>query len=109
MYELLFGNAVAARSLMYLVNYGQGHINGVAKTFGLSPSQVERQLKKLEGAGILVSSMLGNVRVFQINPRLAIKKELIALMEKILLQLPEAETNRYFRQRTRPRRSGKAL
>lgn len=109
MYEALFGNQVAEKCLLYIQNYGEGHINGIAKTFGFSPSQVQLQLRKLEDAGVVVSQFSGNIRLFKINPRLAIKGELSALLEKILLLTPEKETQKYFRQRTRPRRSGKKL
>lgn len=109
MYKSLFGNDVVERSLLYIVNYGQGHINGIAKTFGLSPGQVQRQLEKLETGGILVSQFSGNTKNFRINPRLAIKTELTAMLEKMLTLIPEAETEKYYRQRRRPRRSGKRL
>lgn len=109
MYPALFGNKVAEQCLLYIENYGDGYINGIAKTFDVAPSQVQAQLRKLEDAGILVSHFVGNVRTFQINPRLAIKPELSALLEKTLSLLPEAETEKYFRQRRRPRRTGKQL
>lgn len=109
MYEVLFGNKVAEKCLLYLANYGEGHINGIAKTFGISPSQVERQLKKLESGGILVNTIVGNTKVFSLNPRLGIRKELSALLEQILILLPPSETEKYYRERRRPRRSGKAL
>jgi len=109
MYKALFGNDVAESCLLYIVNYGEGHINGIARTFAVSPRQAQLQLQRLEAGGILVSSFTGNMRIFRINSRLAIKAELTALMEKILTLLPEADTERYFRQRRRPRRTGKAL
>ena len=101
-YNTLFGNNVAKLSLLYIVNYGEGHINGIAKTFEVSPSQVQRQLEKLEGDGILVSQFSGNTKNFRINPRLFIKDELTTLIEKMLAVLPQSETQKYFRQRRRP-------
>ena len=109
MYETLFGNKVAKQCLLYIVNYGEGHINGIARTFGFSPSQVQRQLEKLEGDGILVSQFSGNTKNFRINPRLAIRVELTSLLEKMLVSLPESDREKYFRERRRPRRTGKAL
>jgi DNA-binding MarR family transcriptional regulator len=107
MYKELFGNQVAEKSLLYIANYGEGHINGIAKTFAVSPGQVQRQLAKLEAAGILVSQFTGNTRNFRINPRLAVKNELVALLEKMLALMPESEISKYYRERRRPRRSGK--
>lgn len=109
MYEKLFGNKVAKQCLLYIVNYGEGHINGISRTFEFSPSQVQRQLEKLEGDGILISQFSGNSRIFRINPRLVIRAELANLLEKILASLPESERETYFRQRRRPRRTGRAL
>jgi predicted ArsR family transcriptional regulator len=109
MYEALFGNRVVELCLLYITNYGEGHINGIAKTFGVSPGQVQRMLEKLEADGILVHQFSGNTKNFRINPRLAIKHELTAILEKMLTLMPEDETETYFRQRRRPRRTGKAL
>jgi hypothetical protein len=53
--------------------------------------------------------MVGNTRVFTWNPRSATVKELRKLLEAELNRLPDDETKKYFRQRQRPRRTGKAL
>lgn len=105
----IYGNNVAEKSLMYVANYGEGYINGIAKTFGIAPSQVEKQLKRLEAAGVLVSTMKGKSRMFSINPRLGYKAELSALLEKQLSLLSKDEIQNFYRQRTRPRRTGKKL
>ncbi len=109
MYKALFGNDAAELCLLYIVNYGEGHIRGIATTFDMSPGQVRPQLEKLEAGGILVSQFSGNTKNFRVNPRLAIRVELISLLEKMLSMMPEEETEKYFRQRRRPRRTGKAL
>jgi hypothetical protein len=109
LYKTLFGNEVAERCLLYIVNYGEGYIRGIASTFDLYPHQVRMQLEKLEADGILVSQFSGNTKLFRINPRLAIRDELVALLERILGLLPDEETEKYFRQRKRPRRTGKQL
>jgi hypothetical protein len=109
MYPALFGNKVAEKCILYIVNYGEGHIRGIASTFDIHPRSVQLQLEKLESDGILVNRMVGNTKVFKINPRLPIKAELIALAEKILSLVPQDETDQYFRERRRPRRTGKNL
>jgi DNA-binding MarR family transcriptional regulator len=106
--ETLFGN-VAELCLLYIANYGEGHINGIAKTFGVRPNAVQRQLEKLEAAGILVNRRIGNIKAFSINPRFACRTELMDLLQKALTCLSEEETEQYFRQRRRPRRTGKEL
>ena len=109
MLETLFGNRVAEKTLLYIGNYGEGYINGIAKTFGISPSQVKKQLERLEAGGILVNKMSGNTKMFKFNPRLAYKKELLALLNRSLQLLPKEEVQKYYRQRRRPRKTGKDL
>ncbi len=109
MIESLVGNQTAERVLLYIVNYGEGHTSGIAETFDISKSQVQKQLLRLESGGILVGRSVGNLRMFQINPRCLFKRELEALMEKVLSLLPDLEVENFFRQRRRPRRTGKEL
>ena len=109
MIEALFGNRVAEKCLLYIANYGEGYINGIANTFEISTSQVKKQLEKLEAGGVLVNQMKGNTKMFTFNPRLFCRKELIFLLEKVLMSLPKEEIKKYYRQRKRPRRTGKNL
>jgi predicted transcriptional regulator len=103
----IYGNSVAEKALLYVANYGEGYINGMAKTFGIAPSQVEKQLKRLEAAGVLVSSIKGKTRMFSINPRLGYKTELLQLLERQLSLLPKEDIQKFYRERMRPRRTGK--
>ena len=81
----------------------------MAKIYEISPSQIQKQLVKLEVGRILVSRMTGNLHVFTFSPRLAIKKELLALLEKELSLFTDEITKKYYRERMRPRRTGKDL
>jgi hypothetical protein len=109
MIESLLGNQTAEKVLLYVVNYGEGHISGIAQTFEIPKSQVRNQLVKLEAGGVLVGRSVGNIRMFQINPRCPYKKELEALLEKVLSLVQEKDQEKYYRQRRRPRRTGKDL
>src|SRR5437016_5057507 len=75
LYRALFGNETAEFCLLYIQNYGSGHIRGIANTFHVIPRRVQLQLEKLERDGILVSQYVGKTKQFKINPRLAIKNE----------------------------------
>lgn len=107
--DALFGSQSAARTLLFLQNYGEGHARRIATTFEVSHMAIQRQLKRLEAEGILVSRVVGNTRVFTWNPRSATVKELRQFLEAELNRLPDDVTKQYFRQRQRPRRTGKAL
>jgi DNA-binding transcriptional ArsR family regulator len=109
MIEALVGNSTVEKILLYIVNYKEGFISGIAETFQISKSQVRKQLLRLEGGGILVARNKGNLRLYTFNPRCFYKKELENLLNKILTQLPRDEIEKYYRQRQRPRRTGKAL
>lgn len=105
----IFGNETAGRVLLYLQNYGEGHARAIASTYGLSHSMVQKQLLRLEGEGVLVSQLKGRTRVFTWNPRYALRSELAALLEKALTLLPKQDRERWFMQRTRPRRTAKVM
>lgn len=105
----LLGNESAEKALLYLENYGQGYARKIAAVYGVSLSQIQRQLERLERDGILVSQLVGKTRVYQINPRYFFKDELRALLEKALKNLPTPLKEKYFSERTRPRRKGKPL
>jgi DNA-binding transcriptional ArsR family regulator len=105
----LFGSQSAAQVLLFLQNYGEGHARRIATTFDVPHMAIQRQLRRLEDAGVLVSRKLGNTRVFTWNPRSATVKDLRAFLEAELGRLPREVTDAYFRQRQRPRRTGKPL
>ena len=107
MLETLFGSRSAAQTLLFLQNYGEGHAYRIATTFGIPHSAIQRQLNRLEAAGFLVSRLVGNTRVFTWNPRAAAVRDLRTLLEAELERLPTEATRAFFRQRQRPRRSGK--
>lgn len=55
MIEALLGNSTAEKVLLYIANYGEGYISGIAETFKISKSQVRKQLLRFENGGILVA------------------------------------------------------
>lgn len=109
MLELLLGGKTAEMVLLYIQNYGDAYASAIAETFGAPLSIVQRQLRKFEMAGILVSQMKGKTRVYYWNPRYPLQIELQAFLKKALSLLPESEQREYFRRRMRPRRTGKPL
>jgi hypothetical protein len=106
--DALFGSRSAAQALQFLQNYGEGHARRIAATFDVPHMAIQRQLRRLEAEGIFVSRMVGNTRVFTWNPRSATVSDLRAFLEAELGRLPRDVTQRYFRQRQRPRRTGKS-
>lgn len=109
MLESIVGSAAAERVLLYLQSYDQAYGREIAATFGLAQSQVQKQLLKLESGGVLVSRLVGRTRLYEWNPRNVLVPHLRGLLQAALEALPPGEQQKYFRRRTRPRRSGKAL
>lgn len=109
MLSVLFGSELREKLLLYLEECGEAYSLELAKNFGASLFAVQSQLKRLEEGGILVSKAVGKTRMYSINPRYFLKKELISLLKKNLEALPEKEILELYRPRRRPRRSGKPL
>lgn len=108
MLEGLFGNRTAEKVLLYLEQYGEGYARGIAGTFeNVSVSMALAQLKRFEAAGLLASQRRGRTLLFSWNPRYPFSREVRALLHRALEALPEPERRRYFRERRRPRRSGR--
>jgi DNA-binding transcriptional ArsR family regulator len=106
--EGILGNRSAERVLLYLEQYGEGYARAIATNFeDLSVSMALAQLKRFEAAGLLVSVRQGRTLLFSWNPRSIFVDDVRSMLRKALDALPESERKRYFRQRKRPRRSGK--
>lgn len=102
----LFGSKAAYRVLMYLENYDRGYAAEIARTFGMSLSQVQNQLRKFEELGLLVSRREGSARVFYFA-RSPIADALRTFLRSALDRLPDSTIEAFYRRRKRPRRQGK--
>ncbi len=109
MLEGLFGNPVIEKIFFTLLVYNESYALGLAKTFEEPVNKFQQQLKRLEEGGIIVSRLVGNMRIYTFNPRYPFLKELKTLVSKAYEFIPVKEKERYYRKRTRPRRAGKPL
>ena len=107
MLEKLFGSKTAERVLMYLFVYQEGYPTEISRIFSLPLSMVQKQLQKFEEGGILVSRLRGKIRIYQWNPRYPYLNEVKKLLSRNFEYLPDNIKDRYYRQRTRPRRKDK--
>ena len=107
--EAIFGNRTAAWVLLFLQAYGEGHALRIARTFGFGLNMTQRQLKRLEEEGVLLSRRIGNVRLFSFNERNPTVRNLQTMLGAELQALPEDVQQQYFRQRQRPRQSTNPL
>ncbi len=109
MLEGLFGNVTIEKILFFLYVYAEGYPLGMARVFGVPVNRIQQQLKRLENGGVVVSRLVGKVRLYTFNPRFPVLKELNEFTANAYEFVPEKEKERYFRMRKRPRRAGKPL
>jgi len=107
MLEGLFGNVIIEKIFFFLITYKEGYPFGMAKTFGVPVNRIQQQLKRLEDSGIVASRLVGKVRLYTFNPGYPFLKELEALIATAFNFIPDAEKEKFYRRRTRPRRAGK--
>jgi DNA-binding transcriptional ArsR family regulator len=104
----LFGTANRSRVLIAVRLLEETWAREACELLSLRLFVVQTALKSLEAEGALVSRLVGRSRVFSLNPRYVVARELSALLWKLGgtdLQLQQKLATR----RRRPRRAGKAL
>lgn len=105
----IFGGKVVSSLLLQLYHYNEGYASGIASDTSYALSAVQRQLQRLENAGILISRTAGKTRLYSINPKSAYATPLIALLKVAYDTLPLSERERLFPSRRRPRRQDKPI
>lgn len=110
MFEAIFGNKSAERVLIYIGARGSGYGREIASFFnGSSLTSVQKQLDKLERANVLYSESQGKTRIYRLNPRYALYRELTSLIDKAIEFYPEKLRDELLVNRRRPRRKGKPV
>jgi DNA-binding transcriptional ArsR family regulator len=107
MLEAAFGSLTAERVLLFLHRYGEAYGRQIAVAFDMPVSEIQKQLRKFEGGGLLVSRLLGRTRVYTWNPRSVFVAALRQLLQVLLENLPSEQRAPYADGRRRPRRAGK--
>ncbi len=109
MLEPLLGSVNAERVLIYLFARTEGYATEIARFFETDLYGIQKQLDKLEGAGVLASRKVGRTRLYRFNLRYSFVKELQALLEKALSFYSDEKREALMVVRRRPRRRGKPL
>jgi predicted transcriptional regulator len=109
MLEPILGSVNAEKVLIYLFVREKGYPREIANFYDINVRAIQNQLEKFENGGIVVSFLLGKIRLYQFNPRYVFLPELMKLLEKAFLFYPEEEIERLKMNRRRPRRTGKPL
>ena len=111
MLENLFGNSVIEKILFFLLLNEKTYASELSRVFEISLFSFQTALERLEKGGILVSYKEGKTRLYQLNPRFPMLKELVLFLKKAYTFLPESFCRKYYERpiRKRPRRKGKPL
>jgi hypothetical protein len=107
--DALFGNRTASSVLTYLALNESAYAQQMTDALRIPLSVVQKQLRRLELAGVLASRLVGRTRLFSINPRFALAGELTTLLRRAFSLLPDEDKLPYESYRARPRLTGKPL
>ena len=66
------------------------HVRGLAKLIKEDPGNIQRELKRLEKAGFLLSEKQGNTKIYSTNKHFTIFKEL----QSIVIKSQQAQANK---------------
>lgn len=105
----LFGSQTTEKCLLLITALGESYAREISTTFEISNTQVVRTLMKLEQADILVGQDKGRTRIYSLNKSWHLFKELKALLNKAVSNIPLDEQEKYFMKRMRPRKKNKTL
>jgi hypothetical protein len=109
MIEAILGSVSCERVLVFICARKEGYAREIARFYETDLAPIQKQLDKLELAGVLASRAAGRTRLYSFNPRCAFLKEISTLLDKIISFLPPDERERLVMVRRRPRRRGKPL
>jgi hypothetical protein len=109
MLEILFGSKCKEQVLQFILANDTGYATQIKNFYSIGLDPVQKQLQKLEFAGVLVSQNVGKTILYSFNPRYAFLEELkILLLKAREFYKPELKES-LIMIRKRPRRQGKPL
>lgn len=103
------GNATAEKVVLHLFHYGEIHASAIASDYGISVSQVARQLDRLERSGVAVAKQVGRSRTYRFNPRSPMADAFKKLVQVAYEGIPLEQRQLLFSKRRRPRMRGKPV
>jgi len=105
----IFGSSSRERILVFIAAREQGYAREISQFWKCPDQPIKRELNSLESDGVLVAKSYGRTISYSINPRFFLKKELTALLLKVIEAYePELKENLLYNRR-RPRAKGKPV
>lgn len=91
MLDALFGSGGSEKVLLFIAAHGQGYAREISRASAMGLYPIQRQLDRLETAGILASRTVGRTRVYSFNAAYPLLAELKQLLGKALSLSAAAE------------------
>lgn len=93
--EALLGNKSIERILLFLLVNESCYATQVQKMLHIALTPIQKALQRLENGGILSSTLLGKVRIYQFNQNYPFLLQLESLLREAYLHLPMNEKKLY--------------
>jgi predicted transcriptional regulator len=105
----ILGSLSRERILTFITAREQGYALEIIEFWKCPDRPIKRELNNLEEYGVLTSKAYGKTIVYSINPRYFLRKELTALLLKMIEAYPPEWNEKLFFNRRRSRAKGKPV
>jgi hypothetical protein len=105
----LFGSLSRERVLTFIAAREQGYAREITGFWKCPDRPIKRELNRLESDGVLIARSYGRTITYSMNPRFFLRKELTALLLKVIDAYPPEWKEKLLFNRRRPRAKGKPL
>jgi hypothetical protein len=105
----LFGSVSRERILTFIAAREQGYAREITEFWKCPDRPIKRELNRLESDGVLIAKSYGRTISYNMNPRFFLRKELTAILLKIINAYPLEWKEKLLFNRRRPRAKGKPI
>jgi hypothetical protein len=105
----IFGSISRERILVYVAARDLGYAREISKFWKCADRPIKRELNRLESDGVLAAKPYGRTITYSMNPRFFLRKELTALLLKVIEAYPPEWKEKLIFNRRRPRAKGKPI
>ena len=105
----LFGSLSRERILTFIAAREQGYAREITEFWKCPDRPIKRELNRLESDGVLIAKSYGRTICYNLNPRFFLRKELTALLLKVINAYPPEWKEKLLFNRRRHRAKGKPI
>ena len=105
----ILGSLSRERVLTFIAAREQGYAREIVEFWKCPDRPIKRELNRLESDGVLIAKSYGRTIIYSMNPRFFLRKELNALLLKIIEAYPPEWREKLIFNRRRPRARGKPV